>query len=193
MRDVRLHQLPAVRSGTAVATLLVGLNDVARSGFDAAAVRADLLAVVEELSRVADRVVLGRLHDPVRLLPLPERLRRVGRQRVAVVNGAVDEAARLPRVEVLDLAELPALAQPGAWAVDRVHPSPIGHAAMASAAADLLRDTGMAVEHLAVPEAAGGAGRVRRAVWVARHGLPYLAAHVTELGTPAVAGLLRRA
>jgi len=133
-RDVRLRQLPELPDQVDVVTLLVGLNGVARAGFDAAAVRADLLAVVAALRTLDAEVLLARLHDPVALLPLPPRVAGAARVRVAAVNAAVDVAASWPGVRVLDLALVSALSQPGGWSVDRVHPSAAGHHGIAAAA-----------------------------------------------------------
>lgn len=167
VRDVLATQLPAARPA-ALSTLLVGLNDVARTGFDAGAVASGLQRVVHGLVACSDRVVVGRLQDPSRVLWMPPLLADRARRRVSVVNAAVDEVAVLPRVQVLDLGSLPGLRRSGAWAVDRVHPSPAGHAVIAAGAAGLL---GRAPTVVPVPR---GPGLLARAHWSARHGGPYL-------------------
>lgn len=191
--DVRAHQVPRLPDHAEVATLLVGLNDVARSGFDAAAVRADLLDTVAELRRRADDVLLGRLHDAGALLPLPSRVARAARRRIDHVNGAVDEAARRPGVQVLDLREVVALASPGGWLVDRIHPSRAGHRAMAVAATEVLRGAGRhgatLIDDAPVPR---GSSRRARSWWALRHGLPYAAGHLRELGVPVASAVLGR-
>jgi len=172
VRDVVGRQLPHAREAE-VSTLLVGLNDVARGGFDGPAVRAGLLGCVGLLVGLSDAVVLGRLHDPSRLMWVPSPLRQALRRRLAIVNEAVDEAATFPRVRVVDLAGVPELQHPAGWAVDRVHPSAAGHRALARAAsAELGRVLPASVP---LPDAPG---LVRRAVWGARHGAPYLAAQL---------------
>lgn len=188
VRDVRRHQLPAARAARpAVATLLVGLNDVSRGGFDARAVRADLRAVVRSLLRTGAAVLVGRLHDPCRHLPLPAPLAAHVRARVAAVNAAVDDAARLG-AHVLDLATVPALAERRAFAVDRLHPGPAAHAALAAAAADVLRAAGVPVGvPAAVPLPPRAPGLVTTAWWGTRHGAPWLAAHARDVVLPAVA------
>lgn len=166
--DVVDGQLPHARAA-AVTTLLVGLNDVARTGFDARQVRSGMHRCVQALSGCSDRIVLGRLQDPSRMLWLPAPLRGLARSRVAAVNATVDELADWPRVAVLDLEAVPQLRRPGAWAVDRVHPSRAGHAALAAAAAALL---GVTVAPVPLPRAPG---LLARAHWTARHGAPYVA------------------
>ena len=191
--DVRTGQLPLVPGGADIATLLVGLNDVARSGFDAAAVGAEILETVAALRSRADDVLLGRLHDAGALLPLPARVAQATRRRIEEVNAAVDEAARSSGVRVLDLRLVPVLARPGGWSVDRVHPSPAGHHGMAAAAIEALRGAGRQpgrpIGEVVEPR---GSSRGARGWWAVRHGLPYAARHVRELGGPIASAVLRR-
>ena len=175
-RDVLSAQLPQADVAS-VSTLLVGLNDIARTGFDAKAVRALLLEATAQLAELSGTVVLGRLHDPSRVLWMPHPLRRVIRRRLEHVNAAVDEAAAFPRVTLVDLASVPELQHPAGWAVDRVHPSAAGHLALARAAAAELGHH--PVEPVELP---GPPGLVRRAVWTARHGGPYRAGQVIGRG-----------
>lgn len=192
IRDVRHEQVPQVASAT-IATVLVGLNDVARSGFDAATMHRDLVWVAEQLSGVAEIVLLGRLHDPMRMLRLPAPIRRLAQERVAVVNAAVDEAVHHPRVHVLDVDQVEALRYPAAWAVDRVHPSAAGHVALARAAAVVLCAEGHALETIDPATLTRAASQQDRLLWLARHGVPYLARNLKALGAPALEGVLRRA
>jgi lysophospholipase L1-like esterase len=174
VRDVLDEQLPLADIAV-VSTLLVGLNDAARGGFDPAAVRRRLLDAVTHLAALSGAVVVGRLHDPSRVLWLPYPMARALRRRVALVNEAVDEAADIPRVTVVDLGGVPELQHPSGWAVDRVHPSAAGHQGLARAAAARLG------HDLPAPAAVPAApGLARRAVWGLRHGGPYLAAQLVR-------------
>lgn len=171
IRDVLADQIP--QAGPAkVSTLFVGLNDIARGGFDEHAVRGDMLECVAKLVELSDSVIVGRLHDPSTVMWMPQPYARLLQKRMRVVNAAIDEAAGYPRVHVIDLAEVPELQTPAGWAVDRVHPSACGHVALARAAAARLGHDLPAVSPKAAP------GVVRRAVWGARHGAPYLAGQV---------------
>ena len=191
--DVRTGQLPALPARVDVATLVVGLNDVARSGFDPATVGTDLLEVVATVLHRADEVLVGRLHDAAALLPLPAGAARAARDRIGLVNAAVDEMAGWPGVRVLDLGRVPALTQPGGWSVDRVHPSPAGHRGMAAAAVEVLRAAGRPaltpIAEVAVPR---GPSRRARGWWVARHGVPYAIGHLHDIGAPVASALRRR-
>lgn len=185
--EVRRDQLPtAVLARPELATVATGLNDVTRAGFDAAQTYADLRHCVSRLLDTGAHVLVVRLHDPTRQLPLPPALRRAVQMRVTAVNAAVDAAAGA-RVPVLDLEQVPLLRTRAAWAVDRMHPSALGHAAIASAAAQVLRDGGWFVRPLQEPAPLPDPGRVAEVSWLVRHGLPWLASHGRQVGVPLLA------
>jgi lysophospholipase L1-like esterase len=193
VRDVRAHQLPLVVDADIV-TVLAGLNDIARAGFDAQTLRADLMAIVDELTAAGAHVVLGRLHDPTRMLPVPKTLADVVRRRVREVNTAVDTAAAAHGGHVLDLADVPALKTAGGWSADRIHPSRAGHQGMAAAAAEALAPWYDQLPAAVPPprSAPRGPSRTARAWWAMRHGLPYLAGHLDDFGPPLLSALAHR-
>ncbi|MGY1747758.1 GDSL-type esterase/lipase family protein [Modestobacter sp. SYSU DS0511] len=190
--DVRDRQLPRVPGELDLATVLVGLNDVARSGFVPDAVGGGLLDVVTALRARRAEVLVGRLHDPAAVLRLPGPVARAVRQRVAVVNAAVDAAAELPGVHVVDLGAVPALAGAPGWAADRVHPSRAGHRGLAAAATEVLRAAGWVPEPVTGPPPGRGPTTGEQAWWALRHGLPYAVGHARELGGPVASAVLRR-
>lgn len=195
VRDVRDRQLAvAARARPHLATLLIGVNDVSRGGFCPDDVRADLLAVVRALRTTGATVLLARLHDPCRHLPLPTALRAEVAERVFVVNRAVDDAVGEARngaggdVHVLDLGRLVDLRLRRAWAVDRVHPSTSTHGLIAAEAARVLAAAGLPVASIhPVTLPSCGPGLPEEAWWTARHGLPWLAGHLRDVVLPAVA------
>lgn len=192
--DLVHEQLPhAVDAEPALATVAIGLNDVSRGGFDVSRTRADLHLVVDGLLATGAHVLVTRLHDPTRLLPLPSGLRRAVQDRVSAVNAAVDDCVGA-RVLQLDLASVPVLATRAGWAVDRLHPSLDGHAAIARVAAQVLRDGGWFVRSLETDAvAAREPSRLAEAAWVVRHGVPWLASHTVQVGAPLLAMTARGA
>ncbi|GAB4086619.1 hypothetical protein GCM10028784_32490 [Myceligenerans cantabricum] len=136
-RDIAGGQLTeALRLRPALATVLVGGNDVLRSDFSAPEIELALARTVDTLTGAGTAVVLVRL-PVIGLFELAPRLvRRVMRRRVALVNAAVDAAAARARkatdhVLVVDGARAIAHAGAAAWHIDRVHPSPTGHRRLA--------------------------------------------------------------
>jgi len=218
VRDVRRHQLPAaVTARPELATIMVGLNDVIRSGLSAEQLVLDMRHLVGELYDAGATVLIARWHDPGAVLHLPAGLHRALAARLTWVNDAVDAAVAdgapgpppardldvvvgstavsgqrtdnnvkitrevHPYLLTLDLGRIPELTDPGAWAVDGVHPSPAGHRAIALSAVQILARGGWT--GLRIPDAADllpippGAGRARRAWWLLSRGLPWLAQH----------------
>ncbi|HEX3612735.1 MAG TPA: GDSL-type esterase/lipase family protein [Sporichthyaceae bacterium] len=167
-------QLPvALEHQPDLAYVCVGLNDLFRSGGATEQAPAAIAELVRELRQDGTRVVVTRLHDPTRILPFPGRLGRSIRAHVAAINECLDDFRSDAGVHLLDVA--PLTEQPECWAVDRMHPSAHGHrmlAAHAAAGLGLRIDVGPAP---AAPSAAAWW------FWLARHGVPWLAARTPEL------------
>ena len=191
LRDVRRCQLTAaLDAGPDVVTLLIGLNDVSRAGFDAERFRAELTQVTGALRGTGALVVLGRLYDPTFVLPLPPALRTSVLDKVHAVNRAVGDCLD-ERVRLLDLPALAALRMRRMWDIDRVHPNAAGHALMAAAAARVLRAAGIAVGPVRQPPMPPAPGSVREAAWLVRHGLPWALTHLPQVVAPAVTATVR--
>jgi lysophospholipase L1-like esterase len=174
----RLQQPAAEQADPAFVTLLIGLNDVSRGGFSAAAFREDLFAIVTQVGTSQTRLLLARLHDPCEQLPFARPLRAWIGRRIGAVNAAVDAvAARDPRVVVLDLNAVPGLRLRTAWSVDRLHPSEFGHAVIAIAAAEQL---GAPTPPALAPVSASR--RPQEAIWLVRHALPWTVSKSVPVG-----------
>jgi lysophospholipase L1-like esterase len=179
--QLRSEQLPiALARRAPLATVLVGLNDVSRTGWQPTEVPADLRATVTALRNGGSTVLLARLHDPTTQLPMPARIRAKARERIEVINAEVD-ALTGPGVPLLDLARVPELWTRSGWAVDRVHPSVLGHRAIAQAALGVLRSHGWsAPQDVSVPSSWQQPGRLAEAAWLALHGAPFLLRNVAR-------------
>jgi hypothetical protein len=102
-------------------------------------------------------------------------------RRVAAVNGAVVEAAVPLQVQVFDLAAIAGLRFREAWDLDRVHPSPAGHALIAAHAAEVLRRDGLPVSATQRVRAAASPGLLQEGRWLARAGLPWMVGRLPAL------------
>ena len=192
---VRHEQLPvALAARPQAAVLAVGMNDTMRSDFDPVALHADAAAVVAALRGVGAHVLLLRYHDHARVFRLPAPLQRALRRRIDAVNAVTDAVAATDPAGtgVLDLHRLPGAYDRAAWAVDRLHPSELGHRLLARGLADLLADAGFAVP-APVGLACGGGRRVtpaHRAGWLVVRGVPWLVRRGHDLGPVIVQGLV---
>lgn len=190
---VRSDQLPeAVRARPDVAVVVVGMNDTMRSDFDPVRMDEDLSAVVSGLLAAGAVVVTVRYHEHHRVFRLPAPLRRALAARIGALNAVLDEVARRHRVGVVDLGALPEIYQPAAWAIDRLHPSELGHRMLARAIAARLAEAGLATAEVSL-DCAGGrpAGRLAHWGWLVFKGIPWLCRRGRDLVPYALNALLR--
>jgi lysophospholipase L1-like esterase len=193
MRAVLHEQVPlVVAARPEVAVVFVGMNDTLRSDFDPVAMSADGAAVIGALHAVGARVLLVRYHDHTRVFHLPAPLRRALLRRIAQLNAVMDGLAVAEGVDLLDLAALPGVYDRSAWAVDRLHPSELGHRMLAGGFAALLADAGFAVPHPVGEQCAGGREitAAHRFAWLVVKGIPWLVKRGSDLGPVIVQGLV---
>lgn len=145
--DVRRLQLAeALDHRPHVASLVVGLNDAMRSSWDPDQLREDLLHCARELARQGTVLVTVRFHDHTRVLGLPDVLARPMRARIAVLNEIYDEVHERYGLLQLDLTTETAVQDRAFWAIDRLHPSELGHRWLAWKVGCLLRAEGLEVD-----------------------------------------------
>ncbi len=135
IRDVVDHQLPkALAMRPDLITVCVGMNDVTRPapGFDRTL--AELEDLHARLSKSGATVVTTTFPDIARILPIGRLLA----SRVIEVNDAIRTAVDRYGFRLVDLYDVPSMAEPDTWSADRVHGSPKGHMLFAAAAAEAL-------------------------------------------------------
>jgi lysophospholipase L1-like esterase len=135
IRDVIDDQLPkALAMQPDLVTVCVGMNDVTRPapGFDRTLAELDDLHV--RLAKSDATVVTTTFPDIARILPIGRLLA----SRVLEVNDSIRAAADRHGFRLVDLYDVPSIAEPDTWSADRVHGSPKGHMLFAAAAAEAL-------------------------------------------------------
>ncbi|NUT93037.1 MAG: SGNH/GDSL hydrolase family protein [Saccharothrix sp.] len=175
--SVRVEQLPlALRARPDAAVVLVGMNDTLRSDFDPVRVHEDLDAIVGELTSAGARVATVRFHDHSRVFRLPGPLRRALSARVAELNSVVDVVVRRHGVGCVDLDLMDGAYSLDTWAVDRLHPSELGHRKLAKAFAERLAEQGCAVVEPVSLVCTGGVRitPLHHAAWLVFKGVPWL-------------------
>ncbi|MEU0148935.1 SGNH/GDSL hydrolase family protein [Streptomyces sp. NPDC006288] len=134
-RQVRAEQLaPALALRPGLATVVAGVNDLLRPGFDAEEVAGHLEEMFAALTASGARVLTLTFPDVAKIAPIA----RPVRARVFDMNDRIREAAARHGVVVADVALLPVATDPRLWSEDRLHASPLGHARIAAAAASAL-------------------------------------------------------
>jgi lysophospholipase L1-like esterase len=187
---VAANQLPSTGTGPIdLASLIVGVNDTMRSGFDARQIHDSLQYCAEQLTARGALLLTVRFHDHGQVFGLPSLLRRPLWRRIEQVNAIYDDLyARYGGIR-LDLADHPEVYRRDFWSVDRLHPGERGHRHLARAFADALTHRGLPI---AVPPALDCAGQTPSkwadTVWMVREGVPWLGRRAGDL-TPWAARL----
>ena len=163
---------PAVALAPDLASVIVGMNDLLRPRFDAAALRRDLSALYGALAATGAVVLTATLPEPGIGVPLPAQMRASFVRRGRRLNDAIRHAAAEHDVRCLDLARSTPT-DPAIWSTDRLHPSAYGHQLIADEfLAFLLHGRPSTVRIPAhVPASVGPAEQLQ---WVANQVGPWL-------------------
>jgi lysophospholipase L1-like esterase len=126
--DVERTQLPrALELRPDVASVVVGINDTLRRGFDPVRVHAALAHVIGSLSAAGAVVLTMRLPDPGKMLGVPAALARPLARRINELNAIMDQLAVQFGTLHFDAAADSQVYDRCMWSVDRLHPSERGH------------------------------------------------------------------
>lgn len=181
--DVRSQQLTdALDHRPHLASLIVGLNDTLRSSWDPAAVRTELLHASGLLAAQGALLLTVRYHDHSRVFGLPRLLARPLQRRIDDLNACYDEIHATYGGLQVDLAAHPGVYDREFWSVDRLHPSEIGHRALAHEFSALLNRHGLAFEPPALELDGDPTTRLTELRTLAAEGLPWLARRLGDHG-----------
>ena len=203
--DVCRDQVPrALALRPDLVSLIVGVNDTLRRGFDIDALRERLAASVGALAASGAVVLTIRLPDPGLMFGLPGALARPLARRVGAINAAMDDIAARHGTLHFDAAGHPGVYDSRMWSVDRLHPSERGHRLLAGSFHDLLcgaalrraapGGVGLGWAEFVVGSRPGGEPenppptRAAQLRWLATKGTGWLVARSTDL-VPALAWL----
>ncbi|RSS78928.1 SGNH/GDSL hydrolase family protein [Streptomyces sp. WAC06614] len=133
--EVHAEQLaPALALRPDLATVVAGVNDLLRPGFDLDETAGHLEAMFAALTGRGVRVATLTFPDPGRLVPLARPLA----PRVDALNARIRQAADRHGVVVADTAPHAVVSDPRLWSADRLHAGPLGHQRIADAVAHAL-------------------------------------------------------
>jgi lysophospholipase L1-like esterase len=134
-RQIRAEQVPAALAlEPDLVTVMAGMNDLVRPGFDPAAVTAELEAMFTAFAASGAQVVTFTFPDIAQIAPIARPLR----SRVIDFNARISAAAARHDVVVVDTFGNPVTTDPRLWSADRIHATPLGHARIAAATAHTL-------------------------------------------------------
>lgn len=132
---IRAEQLgPALELEPDLVTVMAGMNDLVRSGFDTASVIADIEEMFARLTASGAQVATVTFPDLGKVSPLARRVL----PRILDLNSRLRATAERHGVVVLDVLAHPVTTDPRLCADDRLHASPLGHVRIASGMAHTL-------------------------------------------------------
>jgi lysophospholipase L1-like esterase len=181
--EVRARQLTdALDHRPHLASLIVGLNDTVRSSWDPAAVRIELLHAAGLLAAQGAVLLTVRFHDHSRVFGLPRLLAGPLQRRIDDLNAIYDEIHATYGGLQVDLAAHPGVYDREFWSVDRLHPSEIGHRALAHEFSALLNGHGLSFQPPGLELDGDPTTRLTELRTLAAEGLPWLARRLHDHG-----------
>ncbi len=145
-KHVERDQLPtALLLRPHVASVIVGINDTLRAGFDPRRTGQATARTVAALAANGATVLTMRLPDPARMFGLPDGLARPLSRRMRAVNAELDRIAAHYGTLHWDASVDVATYDKRNWSVDRLHPNERGHRLIACRFWDRLAEAGMDV------------------------------------------------
>ena len=191
--DIERVQLPAaLQLRPDVASVVFGVNDTLRSGFDADRIAAAAMHTVGALRASGAHVLTMRLPDPGRMLRLPGALARPLARRAHAVNAVMDAVSERFGTLHFDAAGDAEVYDPRMWAVDRLHPSERGHRLIARRFHQQLAAVGHPVAEAPDPEPQNPPPTwLAQAAWMATKGTAWVVRRSTDLVPSLLAMALR--
>lgn len=143
-KHVERDQLPAaLELRPDVASVIVGINDTLRAGFDPVRTGQAVARTVAALRASGAVVLTMRLPDPARMFGLPDGMARPLTGRMLAVNAELDRVAARYGTLHWNAAGDPATYDRLNWSVDRLHPNERGHRLVARRFWDALDAAGV--------------------------------------------------
>jgi lysophospholipase L1-like esterase len=181
--EVQRVQLPAALAlKPDVASVVCGLNDTLRGGFDPARTGAAVAGIVATLRAEGTHVLTMRMPDPGAMFGLPKALASPLARRMRAVNAVVDEVSRRYGTLHFDAAGDAASYERRNWSVDRLHPNERGHRLIARRFHALLAGAGFPVGPEPEPEPTSPPPtRGQEFAWMATKGTAWVLRRSTDL------------
>lgn len=181
--DVERDQLPrALRLRPDIASVVFGVNDTLRPGFDPDRIAAAAAHTVGALRTAGAEVLTMRLPDPGWMLGLPGALARPLAWRIHDINAVMDAVAEQLGTLHFDAAGDAQTYDRRLWAVDRLHPNERGHRLIARCFHEMLAAAGNPVGPAPDLEPANSPPtRLAELAWLATKGTAWVLRRSTDL------------
>jgi lysophospholipase L1-like esterase len=182
-KHVERDQLPvALALKPDIATVVVGINDTLRAGFDPERTGQAFARTVGALCASGAVVLTMRLPDPGRMFGLPDGLARPLSRRMRGVNAELDRVATHFGTLHWDATNDPETYDRRNWSVDRLHPNERGHRLIACRLWDALAAAGHELSQRPDPTPASPPPTKRNeAIWMATKGTKWFLRRSVDL------------
>jgi len=182
-KHVERDQLPdALLLRPHVASVVVGINDTLRAGFDPVRTGQATARTVAALTAGGATVLTMRLPDPAQMFGLPSGLAKPLSRRMRAVNAELDRIAAHYGTVHWDASTDPETYDRSNWSVDRLHPNERGHRLIACRMWDRLAASGFPVAERPGSEPTGVPPTRRDdALWMATRGTRWVLRRSVDL------------
>src|SRR6202035_3939702 len=182
-KHVERDQLPnALLLRPHVASVVVGINDTLRAGFDPVRTGQATARTVAALTAGGATVITMRLPDPAQMFGLPSALARPLSRRMRAVNAELDRIAAHYGTMHWDASTDPETYDRRNWSVDRLHPNERGHRLIARSFHGLLAAAGHQLGPTPDAEPASPPPtRLAQVTWMATMGTGWVLRRSTDL------------
>jgi lysophospholipase L1-like esterase len=182
-KHVERDQLPvALALKPDIATVVVGINDTLRAGFDPERTGQAFARTVGALRASGAVVLTMRLADPGRMFGLPQALARPLSRRMRGVNAELDRVAVHFGTLHWDATSDPDTYDRRNWSVDRLHPNERGHRLIACRFWDALAAAGHELADRPDPNPASPPpSKGSEALWMATKGTKWFLRRSVDL------------
>jgi lysophospholipase L1-like esterase len=181
--QIESDQLPtALGLRPDVASVIFGINDTLRPGFDPELIARSAAHTVGALRAAGAEVLTMRLPDAGQMLGLPSALAKPLARRTQQVNAVLDAVAARFRTLHFDAAGTPETYDRQMWAVDRLHPNERGHRMIARSFHGLLAGAGHRLGPAPAAEPVNAPpSRLAELGWMATKGTAWVMRRSTDL------------
>lgn len=179
-RDLGATQIPSgLMARPDIVLMTVGGNDVLRGDFCPSEVTAHLRDALDRFERPGREIVMISLDRIAAFSFLGPRVATVMGRRIGQANAAIAAALAGTSVHLIHGAEVFGGLGTAAWHIDRIHPSPEGHRALAREALRHVLDSFGPMAPI-VP-AGAPPSLASRAWWMTHNGVPWIAKRSRDL------------
>jgi lysophospholipase L1-like esterase len=179
--EVLHEQLPKVLiHNPDLVAVIVGGNDLLRNRFSPTIFEENLNVTLRQIEDSGATSMLLELHDPTKIVPMPQLLARICRRRVNAVNHVTRKLAQRYSSILLETRSLPGIYERKKWHVDRMHPSKNGHEFIADSFAHLLRQRGFDVGRVEI-SMINNRSKKDSILWMLRNGTPWFLKRSVDL------------